>query len=112
MSPVNQSYFFYYRIKTNHKNKIPYFIRRNNALLVVDAVATLGAAELNVDELKIDVCFSGSQKVLGAAAGLAPITFSSRAIEVIVNRKVPSNVFFFDTTNLSTAYRCDDKPHL
>lgn len=79
---------------------------------MVDAVATLGAADLNVDEFKIDVCFSGSQKALGSIAGLAPITFSSRAMEVIVNRKVPSNVFFFDTTYLSELYKCTDKPRL
>jgi len=39
--------------------------------LVVDAVATLGGVRLPVDELGIDVCYSGSQKCLSAPPGLA-----------------------------------------
>lgn len=79
---------------------------------MVDAVCTLGATDLNVDELKIDVCFSATQKVLGSAAGLAPITFSPRAMEVIINRKVPSNVFYFDSKHLSNLWKCTDSDRL
>lgn len=80
---------------------------------MVDAVATLGAVDLNVDEYKIDVCFAGSQKVLGAPAGLAPITFNARAMESILKRKAPSNVYFFDAAYLSNLYKCNnDKPQL
>lgn len=77
---------------------------------MVDAVATLGAADLYVDEYKIDACFSASQKVLGGPAGLTPVTFSSRAMEAIANRKTPSNVFYYDATYLSELYKCTDKP--
>lgn len=52
----------------------------HNCLLVVDTVASLGAVPFSVDSLKIDVCYSGSQKVLGAPPGLAPITFGPRAV--------------------------------
>ena len=52
----------------------------HNCLLVVDTVASLGAVPFSVDELKIDVCYSGSQKVLGSPPGLAPITFGPRAV--------------------------------
>lgn len=81
-------------------------------MFVVDAVATLGAVDLNVDELKVDACFSGSQKVLGAPAGLTPVTLNSRAMQAILNRKVPSNVYFYDATFLSELYKCSDKPRL
>lgn len=77
---------------------------------MVDAVATLGAADLYVDEYKIDACFSGSQKVLGGPAGLTPVTFSSRAMEVIANRKTQSNVYYYDATYLSEFFKCNDKP--
>lgn len=77
---------------------------------MVDAVATLGAVDLYVDEYKIDACFSASQKVLGGPAGLAPVTFSSRAMEAIRNRKVPSNVYYYDATYLSQFYGCSDEP--
>ena len=54
--------------------------REVGALLVVDAVASLGGVALPVDELDIDICYSGSQKCLSAPPGLAPITLSGRAI--------------------------------
>ncbi len=67
-----------------------------NALLVVDAVSTLGGVYLPVDELGIDVCFSGSQKCLSAPPGLAPITVSERALARIAARKVPVQSWYFD----------------
>src|SRR5438876_9836810 len=50
--------------------------REVGAPLVVDAVASLGGVPLAVDELGIDICYSGSQKCLSAPPGLAPITLS------------------------------------
>lgn len=88
------------------------FCYSNNCLFVVDAVATLGAVDLYVDEYKIDACFSASQKVLGAPSGLAPVTFNSRAMEAISNRKKPSNVFYYDANYLGLLYKCTDKPRL
>lgn len=49
------------------------------ALTVVDAVTSLGAMPLRTDDWAIDVCYSCSQKGLGAPSGMAPITFSARA---------------------------------
>jgi alanine-glyoxylate transaminase/serine-glyoxylate transaminase/serine-pyruvate transaminase len=66
------------------------------ALLIVDAVATLGGVRLPVDELGIDVCFSGSQKCLSAPPGLAPLTLSERALEVIRARRTPVQSWYFD----------------
>lgn len=92
--------------------KIGELCQRNNCLFVVDAVATLGAVDLYVDEYKIDACFSGSQKVLGGPAGLAPCTFSSLAMDAIAKRKKPSNVYYFDANLLSQLYKCTDKPRM
>jgi alanine-glyoxylate transaminase/serine-glyoxylate transaminase/serine-pyruvate transaminase len=65
---------------------------RAGALTVVDAVTSLGAVPRHVAEWQIDVCYSCSQKGLGAPSGLAPITFSPRALE----QRVPSRSFYFD----------------
>lgn len=54
---------------------------RYDALLVVDAVTSLGGMPLFVDQYGIDVCYSGTQKCLSCPPGLAPITFSERAIQ-------------------------------
>jgi alanine-glyoxylate transaminase/serine-glyoxylate transaminase/serine-pyruvate transaminase len=52
---------------------------RFDALTVVDAVTSLGAIPLKTSEWGIDVCYSCSQKGLGAPPGMAPLTFSPRA---------------------------------
>jgi alanine-glyoxylate transaminase / serine-glyoxylate transaminase / serine-pyruvate transaminase len=66
------------------------------ALLIVDAVATLGGVRLPVDDLGIDICFSGSQKCLSAPPGLAPITVSDRALDRIASRRTPVQSWYFD----------------
>ena len=71
------------------------------ALLVVDAVTSLGGVELRVDDWGIDVCYSGTQKCIGAPPGLAPITFGDRAMEVMSNRKTKVQSFYLDMTMLS-----------
>src|SRR6202167_6101474 len=68
------------------------------ALLVVDAVATLGGVPLNVEKQKIDICFSGSQKGLSAPPGMAPITVNSRVEELLGKRKTKVQSWYFDMT--------------
>ena len=62
------------------------------ALTVVDAVTSLGAMPLQTQTWGIDVCYSCSQKGLGAPSGLAPLTFSARAL----TKRVPSRSFYLD----------------
>jgi alanine-glyoxylate transaminase/serine-glyoxylate transaminase/serine-pyruvate transaminase len=70
--------------------------REVDAVLVVDAVATLGGVRLPVDTWGIDVCYSGSQKCLSAPPGLAPITVSDRAMQVIAGRRTPVQSWYLD----------------
>jgi len=62
------------------------------ALTVVDAVTSLGAMPVQTGECGIDVCYSCSQKGLGAPSGLAPMSFSARARAA----RVPSRSFYLD----------------
>jgi alanine-glyoxylate transaminase/serine-glyoxylate transaminase/serine-pyruvate transaminase len=62
------------------------------ALSIVDAVTSLGAVPLRTGAWGIDVCYSCSQKGLGAPSGLAPVSFSSRALE----HRVPARSFYLD----------------
>jgi len=66
--------------------------RKHDALTIVDAVTSFGGVELEVGGWGIDVCYSCTQKCLGAPSGLAPIVFTPRALERLV--KCPS--FYFD----------------
>jgi alanine-glyoxylate transaminase / serine-glyoxylate transaminase / serine-pyruvate transaminase len=68
------------------------------ALLVVDTVASLAAEPLHVDQQRLDIVFSGSQKALSAPPGMSPITISARAEEVFRNRKTKVQSWYFDLT--------------
>ncbi len=54
---------------------------KGDALLVVDAVTSIGGIELRADDWGVDVGYAGTQKCLGVAPGLAPFTISDRAFE-------------------------------
>ena len=72
------------------------------ALLVVDAVTSLGGVELHVDEWGVDVCYSCTQKCIGAPPGLAPLTLSPRAVETLQGRTTKVRSFYLDLTELSS----------
>ncbi|MDK1032179.1 MAG: alanine--glyoxylate aminotransferase family protein, partial [Planctomycetia bacterium] len=65
-------------------------VHKAGALLLVDTVTSLAGMEVDVDGWGIDACYSGTQKCLSCPPGLAPVTFSPAAEEVLAGRK--SNV--------------------
>ena len=71
-----------------------------DALLIVDTVASLGGHPINLDAAGIDVCYSGSQKALGAPSGMAPLTLNERAMERVRTRKTPVSSFYLDVPAL------------
>ncbi|THF81295.1 pyridoxal-phosphate-dependent aminotransferase family protein [Cohnella fermenti] len=61
--------------------------RESGALLVVDAVATIGGIPVLTDEWCLDAVIGGTQKCLSVPSGMAPITFNERAERKILSRK-------------------------
>ena len=61
--------------------------RRHDALLYVDATATLGGMSVPVDTWRADIVTAGLQKCMGGPSGSAPITISDRAAEHIFGRR-------------------------
>jgi (S)-ureidoglycine-glyoxylate aminotransferase len=61
--------------------------RRYDALLYVDATATLSGMPAPVDAWGADIVTAGLQKCLGGPSGSAPITISDRAAEHIFSRR-------------------------
>jgi (S)-ureidoglycine-glyoxylate aminotransferase len=61
--------------------------RSHDALLYVDATATLGGMDLQTDAWHLDVVSAGLQKCLGGPPGCAPLTLNERAEKVIARRK-------------------------
>ncbi len=68
------------------------------AMLLVDAVTSLGGIPVEIDRYEIDACYSCSQKCLSAPSGLAPMTLGSRAVEAIQKRKTKVTSFYLDLT--------------
>ena len=67
--------------------------RAHDALLMTDAVVTLGGCEVAVDRWGVDIAVAGTQKCLSCPSGLAPVTFNAR-VEAAIRarrRKVQSN---------------------
>jgi alanine-glyoxylate transaminase/serine-glyoxylate transaminase/serine-pyruvate transaminase len=54
---------------------------KGDALLLADCVTSLGGVPVRLDEWGVDLAYSGSQKCLGVAPGLAPFTINDRAWE-------------------------------
>jgi alanine-glyoxylate transaminase / serine-glyoxylate transaminase / serine-pyruvate transaminase len=82
---------------------------RHGALTIVDAVTSLAAHPVQTADWKCDVCYSCTQKGLGAPSGLAPIVFSARAREAARQRHAAAT-FYFDLALLQ-AYWIDRKYH-
>ena len=65
-------------------------------LVIVDAVTSLTGCELRVDDWGIDAIYSGTQKCMSCVPGLSPVSFGSRAVEVIKTRKTKIQSWFLD----------------
>lgn len=70
------------------------------ALLLVDAVTSLGGVELRVDDWRIDACYSGTQKCLSGPPGLSPMTFSADAVAAMDRRKGKVQSWYLDLSML------------
>ena len=66
------------------------------ALLLVDAVTSLGGVPVEVDRIGIDAIYSGTQKCLSCPPGLSPVSFSERAREVVSKRTTPVQSWYLD----------------
>jgi alanine-glyoxylate transaminase/serine-glyoxylate transaminase/serine-pyruvate transaminase len=76
--------------------EISQIVHDAGALFLVDAVTSLGGLELRVDEWRIDACYSGTQKCLSCPPGLAPVSFSPAAVEVIDGRRTKVRSWYLD----------------
>ncbi|MDX1511206.1 MAG: alanine--glyoxylate aminotransferase family protein [Nitriliruptorales bacterium] len=81
------------------------------ALLIVDAVTSLGGIELDVDGWHLDVVYSGTQKCLSVPPGLAPITFSPKAEAVLDARSTPVQSWYLDVTAIRRYWGADRAYH-
>ena len=75
--------------------------RSHGALLMVDAVVTIGGCRVAVDRCQIDVAVGGSQKCLSCPSGMAPVTYNDRAAEILRTRRTPIGTNYLDLVQIS-----------
>jgi alanine-glyoxylate transaminase/serine-glyoxylate transaminase/serine-pyruvate transaminase len=73
-------------------------LRDTDTLLLVDTVTSLGGIPVEIDAWGVDVAYSGTQKCLGVAPGLSPVTFSPRAVERVQTRALPPQSWYLDVS--------------
>ncbi len=69
-----------------------------DALLLADAVTSLGGLRVGVDATGIDICYSGGQKCLSCPPGASPLTLGPRAVERLNKRTSPVGSWYLDVT--------------
>ena len=70
--------------------------RESKRLLLADCVTSLGGLPVEVDAWGIDCAYSGTQKCLSCPPGLAPVTFSERALEKSRARRTKCVSWYLD----------------
>lgn len=69
-----------------------------DTLLLVDTVTSLAGVPVELDRWEIDAVYSGTQKCLSCPPGLAPVSFSARAVDAINRRKTKVQSWYLDMT--------------
>ena len=82
---------------------------RHPALLIVDAVSSLGAAELAMDEWGLDVVITGSQKALMLPPGLGFIALNERAWTAAEESRLPK--FYWDVKAARNSLKKGQNPY-
>jgi alanine-glyoxylate transaminase/serine-glyoxylate transaminase/serine-pyruvate transaminase len=88
--------------------EISRLVHEHDALLLVDAVTSLGGLPVETDAWQIDAIYSGTQKCLSCPPGLAPVSFNERAMEVITKRKRKVQSWYLDV-NMLASYWGEDR---
>jgi len=75
--------------------------RRHDCLLILDTVTSLGAVPLYLDEWKVDLSYSCSQKGLSCPPGLGPFSMGPRAEAKLAARKDKVPNWYLDVSLLN-----------
>ena len=81
------------------------------ALVIADCVTSLGAMPVELDRVGIDVAFSCSQKGLSCPAGLAPISLSDRAWEILMAKREAPFTWYLDLKLMSAYFEPPNTYH-
>ncbi len=86
-------------------------VREAGAMLILDTVTALGGIPVEIDKWQIDAVYSGTQKCLGCPPGLAPVSFSDRAVEKILKRREKVRSWYLDMSLIANYWGSDRVYH-
>lgn len=86
-------------------------VRDAGAMLIVDTVTALGGIPVEIDRWQVDAVYSGTQKCLGCPPGLAPVSFSDRAIDKILKRREKVRSWYLDVSLIANYWGSDRVYH-
>lgn len=86
-------------------------VRDAGAMLILDTVTALGGIPVEIDKWQVDAVYSGTQKCLGCPPGLAPVSFSDRAVEKILKRQKKVQSWYLDISMLANYWGSDRVYH-
>lgn len=69
---------------TNPAADIGKLAKKHDVLFIMDGITSVGGLEVRLDEWNVDIAIMGSQKCLGAPAGLSALSVSKRANEELI----------------------------
>jgi alanine-glyoxylate transaminase/serine-glyoxylate transaminase/serine-pyruvate transaminase len=82
----------------NPVEEIGQLVNKSGALFLVDTVTSLAGIPVEADRWGVDAMYSGTQKCLSCPPGLAPVTFSGKAVDTIRERKNKVPNWYLDMT--------------
>ncbi|MEL6248721.1 MAG: alanine--glyoxylate aminotransferase family protein [Cyanobacteria bacterium J06648_16] len=85
--------------------------REYDCLLLIDTVTSLGGVPIFLDEWKVDLAYSCSQKGLSCPPGSSPFTMSPRALEKLDRRQTKVANWYLDMSMLRNYWGDDRKYH-
>jgi alanine-glyoxylate transaminase / serine-glyoxylate transaminase / serine-pyruvate transaminase len=80
----------------NPVQEIGALLKDSETIYMVDTVTSLGGIEVAMDAWGIDALYSGTQKCLSCPPGLAPLSFSEKALSALENRKTKVPNWYLD----------------
>ncbi len=83
----------------------------HGAVVLVDAVLTLGGVPVEVDRWGLDVCVAGTQKCIGCPSGMAPLTYTRDVERLIAGRRRPAQSNYLDLEQIQAYWGPDRLNH-
>jgi alanine-glyoxylate transaminase / serine-glyoxylate transaminase / serine-pyruvate transaminase len=86
-------------------------LKGSDTIYLVDTVTSLGGIDVRMDDWNIDALYSGTQKCLSCPPGLAPLSFSDKAVAKLNSRKTKVPNWYLDLSLISKYWGTDRVYH-